>query len=123
MTEELSDEALLNAIRGITPMTNAQATALMDHMSGSNIIHHLLNNRSTILYQVLEGYFAGNFSRSEVATIVELSPKWVDGCVKVGDITQSVIDSASAVEAALESGDIKAMEKAVDEFDSLLLNN
>lgn len=123
MTEELSDEALLNAIRGITPMTNNQASALMDHMSGSNIIYHLLYNRNTLPYQVLENYFAGNFCRSEIATIIELSPKWVDGVVQVGDITKSVIDSANAVEIAWGSGDIKAMEKAIDDFDRLLLSN
>ena len=123
MTEELSDEALLNAIRGITPMTNHQASALMEHMSGSNIIYHLQQNRETIPNIVLSNYFAGNFSREEIALVIDLSPKWIDGGVQVGDITKSVIDSASAVEAALESGDINAMEKAVDDFDRLLLNN
>ena len=123
MTEELSDEALLNAIRGNVPMTNNQASALMEHMSGSNIIYHLQQNRETIPNIVLSNYFAGNFSREEIALVIDLSPKWIDGGVQVGDITKSVIDSASAVEAAVESGDINAMEKAVDDFDRLLLNN
>lgn len=123
MIEELSDEALLNAIHGNVPMTNNQASALMERMSGSNIIYHLQQNRETIPNIVLSNYFAGNFSREEIALVIDLSPKWVDGVVLVGDITKSVIDSASAVEAALESGDIKAMEKAVDDFDRLLLSN
>lgn len=123
MTEELSDEALLNAIRGNVPMTNNQASALMEHMSGSNIIYHLQQNRETIPNIVLSNYFAGNFSREEIALVIDLSPKWIDSGVQVSDITKSVIDSASAVEAALESGDINAMEKAVDDFERLLLNN
>jgi hypothetical protein len=78
MTEELSDEALLNAIRGNVPMTNNQASALMERMSGSNIIYHLQQNRETIPNIVLSNYFAGNFSREEIALVIDLSPKWID---------------------------------------------
>lgn len=123
MTEELSDEALMDAILGVAPMTNNQASALLKHMSGSNMIAHFEKNKGTIPNVVLESYFAENFTPDEVKTIIDMSPKWVDGTVQVSDINQSVIDSVKDLDDAIASGNIEAIEKAVDSFNELIASN
>ena len=113
----------MNAILGVAPMTNNQASALLKHMSGSNMIAHFEKNKGTIPNVVLESYFAENFTPDEVKTIIDMSPKWVDGTVQVSDINQSVIDSVKDLDDAIASGNIEAIEKAVDSFNELIASN